>query len=154
MSGSSLTITSSLSPSERSPLSPRIPFLFSHIPTLCLLCSSYCYYPVSLFTPSILPHVQFLLARASWSRFLSHLQWRTVPIHNYTLFRSHPVPIRFAYKPLQFYSPILPTNTSTTRYGPFPFMYTHFVTLLHALPFALPSKSDSQHLQHCDPNTR
>ena len=50
---------------SRSPLSPRILFLFSHIPTLCLLCSSYCYYPVSLFTPSILPHVQFLLARAS-----------------------------------------------------------------------------------------
>ena len=74
MGGSAITITFSLSPSERSPSSPRILFLISHSPILCLLCYCYCHYPVSLLTPSILPHVHFLLARASSSRFLSHIQ--------------------------------------------------------------------------------
>ena len=146
MGGSAFTITFSLSPSERSPRSPRILFLFSHFPILCFLCHFCCYYPVLFLAPFILPLVHFLPAYNS-ARFSATTT---------SFFAPTPVPIRLPYKLLQFYSippfslpPHSPHDTvlSLSR----TYMFPHFPTLPFPYPFG---KSNIQHLQHWDLNTR
>ena len=110
----------------------RLPYTY-----LCLLCHSYCYYPVFLFFLHLLfrlfissPHVLVHLVS-----FCTHSSARfpATTTRFSLLFHSHPLRIRLTYLLLQFYSFILPITTFTTRYSPFSFTYIHIITHIPAL---------------------
>ena len=137
------------------PVPPRLLSLISHIPLFVpfmivfLLYHSCCYFPVLFWLPLFSPSSFPPSAHVCSTRSFSHLQLRVIPSHNYTLFRSHHVPIRLpAYNSILILSQL---PHSGTRYGPSHFYLHTFATLLTTLPF---SKSHIQHLQHWDPNTR